>query len=165
MIKTRIRLNTSVHVNVLNCKIMMNSHCSQGSLQIESITAICTICEGHTDHYHFFMITVLRNITFSLLPVNPSKHQLFVSGGIFQIAIFIRPWESEPGRKREASVSPLSLPVTFHLSHPSLRWDLSSKSNVCLPRVSFFHFIVFLLTRTTNYLSVAQRSTNKRSCV
>lgn len=111
------------------------------------------------------MITVLRNTTFSPLLVKPGKHQLFVSGGIFQIAIFIRPWESELGRKKgEASVASLSLPVTFP-SQPSIT-EVGLKQQIeRLPPLCLFLSLRRLLARSLKsplQLSVSRTMFNKQ---
>lgn len=60
----------------------------------------------------------------------------FVSGVIFRIPIFIRPWEREPGRQKGKHLNVCFFSVSS-CDLPSLRWDLGSNLNVCLP-LSFF---------------------------
>lgn len=131
-----------VLLNVLNWKIMMTIHCFEGSftnwmhhsyLYVKEIVISIIII---IVFIITIMITVLHSTIFPTACKLKETSASSVSGGIFQTEIFIRPWESEPGRKKGSvwmCVASLPLPVTFCLGHPSLRWDLSSKLNVSLP--------------------------------
>lgn len=92
----------------------------------------------------------------------------FVSDGIFQIAIFIRPWESDPGIKKGKHVNACCFSASSCdlLSQPSItEVGLKQHTERLSSSVSSFPSTVCLLAQFTNYLLVAQCSTNKISCV
>lgn len=163
-------MKTGRHGNVLSWQIMMNIHGKLTKWKHHSyMCVIDTLMIFRIIVYSFItMITimVLCNIRFSLLLVSSRKHQLplwnFPNSSLHKT---MGKWTGQ--KKKRGSirmyVTSLSLPVTFCLGHPSLRWDLSSKFNDCLLQVSFFHTTVCFLTQITDYLLVAQRSINKIS--
>ncbi len=121
-------------------------------------------CSYRFFHQHHHNYSIAQHLIFPTAYKLKETSASFVSGGIFQIAAFIRPWESEAGTEngKRLNVCFLSVSSCDLPSQPSITEVEFKQQTECLsPSVSSLHFTVCLLTQITNYLLVTRCTTNK----